>query len=128
MSQLERTLAELMSRSSLYEFLPAFVTSTSRIYANVTTKGLKDGLVLDTDTEKQLMKEVIQEALQRTLVEEVNKRYRREDGTESKQPLLLAHPSGYAESTNPALDMLESACIAGLMERDWACQDSFLPV
>jgi len=128
MSQLERTLAELTSRSSLYEFLPVFVTSTSRIYANVTSKGLKDGLVLDTDTEKQLTKDVIQEALQRTLVEEVNKRYRREDGTESKQPLLLAHPSGYTETTNPALDLIEPTCIAGLMDRDWAYQDSFLPV
>lgn len=128
MSQLERTLAELIGRSSMYELLPSFATSTSRIYANVIAKGQKDGLVLDLDTEKQLTKEVIAEAIQRTLVEEVNKRYRREDGSESKQPLLLAHPSGYTETTNPTLDILESACIAGLMERDWAYQDSFLPV
>lgn len=128
MSQLERTLAEMTNRSSLYELLPAFVTNTSRIYENVTRKGQEDGLTLDTDTEKQLTKEVIVESLQRTLVEEVNRRYRREDNTESRQPLLLAHPSGYKETANADLNLLESETLATLMASDWAYQDSFFPV
>ena len=128
LTPLERALAQVISRSHLYEILPAFAQQTGRMLKNIKQKGIEDHLIFDLETEKQLTKEVITESLQRTLVEEVNKVYRKEDGTESKQPLLLAHPTGYREVVNRELNVLESEAVARFMTNDYVVVDNFLPV
>jgi len=125
-SSLERTLAGVISRSYLHEKLPEFVSSTSCIYNNIRKKGLEDGLPLDEETEKDLIKRVIEEATRRFVVNEVNKITAREDETFSKQPLLLAHPSNYSEPVNAELDILSGETLQRFIECDWAVQSNFI--
>lgn len=61
----------------------------------------------------------------RLLVSEINAKYRKEEETTSKQPLLLAHPSGYREAINSELDILPGDKIAELMKDDYCVIDNF---
>lgn len=127
MTQLERVAAEVTSRTHLYSILTKYVEQTALTFNNIKTKGIKDGLLFDKDTEKHLLGEVLTESITRILVSEINAKYRKEEETTSKQPLLLAHPSGYKETTNPELDSLPGDKIAELMHEDYCIIDNFMP-
>ena len=131
MTQLESIAAEVTSRSHLYNILPRYVEHTAATFNNIKLKGIKvnftqDGLPFDKDTEKQLLEQVLTESVTRFLVSEINAKYRKEEETTSKQPLLLAHPSGYREETNSELDILPGEKIAELMKDDYCVIDNFL--
>jgi hypothetical protein len=120
---LEKLVAEVTSRSSLYSILPSYLDQVSTIFENIKAKGRKDGLEMDKDTEKKVLAQVLEEGLTRRLVQEVNKLNRKEEETFSKQPMLLAYPSGYREKAFCELDALTIPTVQSLMENDWAVQD-----
>jgi hypothetical protein len=126
MTQLESIAAEVTSRSHLYNILPRYVEQTAATFNNIKSKGIKDGLPFDKDMEKHLLEQVLTESVTRILVSEINTKYRKEEETTSKQPLLLAHPSGYREETNSELDILPGEKIAELMKDDYCIIDNFL--
>ena len=123
---LERLVSEVTSRSNLYKILPKLLDQTAEIFENIKNKGKKDGLLLDSETEKKLVSQVLEEALTRKLTQEVNLVNRQEEETFSKQPLLLAYPSGYKEEENTELDVLTGDTIRELMENNFAIQDGLL--
>ncbi|CAG9317267.1 unnamed protein product [Blepharisma stoltei] len=123
---LEKVLAQATSRSRLYELLPEIAKQAADIFKNIKEKGLKDGLTMDEDTEKQVLKQLMEEAMSRRIQTEVNSTYRREEETFSKQPMLFAHPSGFQETVNKELDILTQETMESLMTRDYAIQDNFL--
>lgn len=125
-THLEKLVSEVTSRSSLYSILPSYLDQVSQIFENIKLKGKKDHLEMDSETEKKVLGQVLEEGLTRRLVQEVNKLNRKEEETCSKQPLLLAYPSGYKEETNAELDYLTINTVQSLMESDWAIQDEFL--
>ena len=125
-THLEKLVAEVTSRSSLYAILPSYLDQVSLIFENIKAKGKKDKLEMDKDTEVKVLEQVLEEGLTRRLVQEVNKLNRKEEETFSKQPMLLAYPSGYREKCNEELDYLPMETVSTLMEQDWAIQDDFL--
>lgn len=124
-TSLERLVAEVTSRSHLYMMIPSFIQQTSEIFEKIKSKGKQDGLVWDTETEKKVLEQVFDEAISRRLVAEVNAKYRKEEESFSKQPMLLAYPSGYKEETNTELNVLGIDTVQGLMENDMAYVDDF---
>jgi hypothetical protein len=126
MTELETIVAEVTSRSNLYRLLGRFVEETSKIFENIKQKGIRDGLVLDLETEKEVLGKVIEEAIMQFLTREVNALHRTEEKTVSRQPLLLAHPSGYTGTANSDLEALDGDLIRGLMSTDWGFHPHFL--
>ena len=123
---LEKLVAEATSRSNLYRILPSLIEQTSGIFDRIKQKGKEDKLVWDTETEKKVMDQILEEAITRRLVQEVNLLNRQEEECFSKQPLLLAYPSGYKEDMNAELNYLTQETVQELMENDVAIQDDFL--
>jgi hypothetical protein len=123
---LERIVSEVTSRTNLYKILPQFLDQTSEIFEKIKSKGRADGLVLDSETEKKILEQVLEESITRKIVQEINLVNRQEEEVFSKQPLLLAYPSGYREDFNAELDILTSDTVRDLMEKDYAIQHNFL--
>lgn len=123
---LERLVSEVTSRSNLYRILPGFLEQTATVFERIKEKGREDGLVLEGETEKKVLTQVLEEAITRRLVMEVNAVNRKEEESFSKQPLLLAYPSGYKEETNAELEFLSQDTVKELMENDLAVQDGIL--
>ena len=82
--------------------------------------------MLDGETEKKVLTQVLEEAVTRRLVMEVNAVNRQEEECFSKQPLLLAYPSGYKEPANAELELLSGEMVRELMENDIALWDGML--
>lgn len=126
MSELETIVAEVTSRTSLYRLIGQFAEDTSKVFEQIKEKGLRDGLVLDAETTKEVYGKVIEESVMRFLIREVNKLHRSEEKTFARQPLLLAHPSGYTHEVNRDLESLSSDLISNLINSDIGTQERFL--
>ena len=123
---IEKLVAEVINRSNLYRILPSFLQQTSDVFERIKSKGKEDGLVWDTEAEQKVFEQVLEEAITRRLVQEVNLLNRQEEESFSKQPLLLAYPSGFKEDANRELNFLTIDTVQALMEEDIAIQDNIL--
>mmetsp|Transcript_11028 Transcript_11028/g.21612 ORF Transcript_11028/g.21612 Transcript_11028/m.21612 type:complete len:129 (-) Transcript_11028:1910-2296(-) len=126
MTELETIVAEVTSRTNLYRAIGKFAEETARTFENIKQKGLSEGLVMDAETEVEVLGKVIDESIMRFLQKEVNKLHRSEEKTISRQPLLLAHPSGYTHDINRDLDILSSSLMSDLINSDLGTQERFL--
>ena len=123
---LERLVSEVTSRSNLLRILPSFIGQITEVFERIKTKGKEDGLELHGETLTKVLTQVLEEAITRRIVQEVNAVNRKEEESFSKQPLLLAYPSGYRESENSELDILTQETVRILMEEDFAIQEGLL--
>lgn len=55
MTPLEQYVAEATSRSNLLEMLPELAERIASTYNSIKSKGLADGLLLDEETERQIL-------------------------------------------------------------------------
>ena len=52
------------------------------------------------EDEKQIMEKVLEESLNREISKKLRAEFRHDDSVQAKQPMLLAHPSGWNEKIN----------------------------
>mmetsp|Transcript_126972 Transcript_126972/g.201383 ORF Transcript_126972/g.201383 Transcript_126972/m.201383 type:complete len:427 (+) Transcript_126972:42-1322(+) len=118
-----RLIMEHSSPSAFRDRLPEIMERASEIYNNVKTKGERDGLKIDSETEREIVKDVLKECLIRDILKAVNQANSGSHAAGSVDGGLLATPGGYYAGD---LNELQGDCIRGLMEKGYGYQDDFM--
>ena len=83
-NNVERALVETITRGTLTGMVPEFVKSTGSIYNNVTSKGFKEGLSLDRESEVEMVKNLFKESITRMIVQKISTAHRKEEKVTSQ--------------------------------------------
>lgn len=109
--------------SSLRDMVVPVMEKAADVFGKVKEKGLRDGMKLDSDTEVQVLRDVVKEALILHIIKCINLDNSGVHASGSHDAGLLATPQGY---TAGALENLEGDLLKGLMTEGYGFQDGFM--
>jgi hypothetical protein len=87
-------LSEVFSYFFYESNIEELLDSMNQKYEKIVVSGLNSGLVLDDDSEKQLIHRLMLEGVPHYLSEKLRKKLISYEESISEAPMLLAHPSG----------------------------------
>lgn len=93
-------------------------------FEKITNAGLKDGLKLDEDTEKDLIHKLCLEGTPFFIFEKIKTSIKKYEESISEQPMLLAHPSGI--TNKDLINFLNPSLISDLVEKHYFYKDEKL--
>jgi len=130
MSALEKEINSILASSTFFQSnLLSILDKTNDAYRHITAKGKLQRLPIDSETDKEILQKCLYEATNRLIIDNVRESLAKDDASYSKQPLLLAHPSGVKSVyKNARLDQLQKETIEEFMKDDIAVVDHFLDV
>jgi len=96
---------------------------TSEIFGRVKEKGGKDGMVMDSETECKVIRDIVKESLIRHILKVINSDNSGVQASGSHDAGLLATPQGYFGGD---LDSFSPDTIRGLMETGYGFQDDWV--
>mmetsp|Transcript_64529 Transcript_64529/g.135430 ORF Transcript_64529/g.135430 Transcript_64529/m.135430 type:complete len:420 (-) Transcript_64529:23-1282(-) len=118
-----RLLREHTKPSALRDHVATIMEQATQIFTRVQEKGKKDNMSMDSETEIQVLRDVIKECMIRHLLKCVNGENAGTTANSSHDAGLLATPQGY---TAGELNSFSSECIRGLMEDGYGYEDDFV--
>merc|ERR1719174_2772538 len=93
------------------------------IFGRVKERGSKEGCSMDSQTEQEVVKDILKECLIRDILKAINNANSGTQAAGSSDGGLLATPGGYYAGD---LNELQGECIRGLMEKGFGFQDEFM--
>lgn len=118
-----RLIEDFTKPSALRDAAGPIMEWAQEIFGNVKRKGAQSGQTMDTETEIQVMRDVVKECLIRYVVKQINTENSEAFAANSHDAGLLATPQGY---TIGDLESLDVDCVKGLMEQGYGIQENFL--
>mmetsp|Transcript_46305 Transcript_46305/g.124417 ORF Transcript_46305/g.124417 Transcript_46305/m.124417 type:complete len:420 (-) Transcript_46305:42-1301(-) len=118
-----RILRENTKLSALRDMVAPVMEQTSEIFARVKAKGIKDGLVMTSEDEIKVARDIIKENLIRHLLKVINSDNSGVHASGSHDAGLLATPQGYFGGD---LDSFTPDAIRNMMERGYGQQDGWV--
>jgi hypothetical protein len=93
-NNIEKNLSELLSTFFYEVNIVDLLENMNEKYEKIVRSGINSGLILDDDTEKQLIHRLMLEGVPHYLSEKLRKKLISYEESISEAPMLLAHPSG----------------------------------
>lgn len=118
-----RLIEDFTKPSALRDAAGPIMEWAQEIFGNVKRKWAQSGQRMDTETEIQVMKDVVKECLIRYVVKQINTENSEAFAANSHDAGLLATPQGH---TIGDLESLDVDCVKGLMEQGYGIQENFL--
>mmetsp|Transcript_48268 Transcript_48268/g.109975 ORF Transcript_48268/g.109975 Transcript_48268/m.109975 type:complete len:419 (+) Transcript_48268:137-1393(+) len=118
-----RLLRENLTPSALRDHVGPIMEDAGSIFAKVQARGKNDGMMMDSETEVQVLRDVIKECMIRYILKVINTGNSGSIAAGSHDAGLLATPQGYFGGD---LDSFEADTIRGLMEKGYSWQDNFM--
>lgn len=94
MNNIEKNLLEVFEKFFYNDNLSEFVEEMTVKYNKVIQNGVKEGMTLDTNSERDLLHRMLIEYVPRIISQKLKESLKAYEESISEQPLLLAHPSG----------------------------------
>lgn len=95
MSTLEKEINGLLKSRFIEINLHKILDDANKSYQGILAKGRAQGMEIDPESDRHVVHKCLFETTNKYIVEEIKSVMVNEEQTYSKQPLLLAHPSGY---------------------------------
>jgi hypothetical protein len=124
MNNIEKNLYEIYETFYYQSNLEKLLEYMNEKFTRITKQGLKDGLNLDPDTERELVHRVMLEGLPYYIQEQLRNKLKEFEESISEQPMLLAHPSGI--ENKDLLGYIESKYVADLVKNNYVAIDTKL--
>lgn len=117
MNNIEKNLSEIYSTLFYESNLNDMLTFLSEKFEKITKSGIKDGLILDKDSEKDLLHRLLLEGIPYFIFEKLKLKLKQYEESISEQPMLLAHPSGV--QNQKLINLIEPNYIKQLVENNY---------
>mmetsp|Transcript_24622 Transcript_24622/g.70040 ORF Transcript_24622/g.70040 Transcript_24622/m.70040 type:complete len:420 (-) Transcript_24622:40-1299(-) len=118
-----RLLKEYTKPSAMREHVGPIMEQATQIFSRIQDRGKTDGMKMDSETEVQVVRDVIKECLIRHVLKCINNENSGNVASGSHDAGLLATPQGYFGGD---LENFDQNCIRGLMEDGYGYQDDFI--
>lgn len=118
-----RLIKEYTRPAALRDMVAPVMEQVSDIFTRIKTKGVRDGLTMDSATEIQVLRDTIKEALIRHILAAINSQNSGGYAAGSHDAGLLATPQGYFAGD---LESISPDTIRNLMELGYGYQDDFM--
>jgi hypothetical protein len=117
MNNIEKNLFEFYQSFYYESNLEDLLNFLNSKFENITKSGIKDGLVLDAETEKQLLHRLLIEGVPFYISDKLKTKLKNYEESISEQPMLLAHPSSVQKKE--LINFISSNNISELIKNDY---------
>ncbi len=121
MNNIEKNLHEYYSTFYYPKNIEELLLYMNSKYQNIVDSGLKSGLQLDSESEKQLLHRLIIEGISYFIADKLKKKMLSYEESISEQPMLLAHPSGV--TNQDYLNFVNSSKLKELIEEGYCVNE-----
>ena len=118
MNNVEKILHEIYSEFFYEDNLAKAIEMLSEKYDRIIISGKSQGMVLNKESEKDLIHRIMLEGVPFVILSKLKERLKTYEESISEQPMLLAHPSGV--ENNDYLNMLPSSLVKELLEKHYS--------
>mmetsp|Transcript_29055 Transcript_29055/g.76827 ORF Transcript_29055/g.76827 Transcript_29055/m.76827 type:complete len:420 (-) Transcript_29055:50-1309(-) len=118
-----RLITENTKPSALAEMVAPVMEQAAAIYGRVKDKGKQDRMVMDSETETKVLRDVLKECIIRHILKLINNENSGVIAAGSHDAGLLATPQGYFGGD---LNTFSADCVRDLMEKGYGYQDNFV--
>jgi hypothetical protein len=109
MNNIEKLLDEISTTSYYKGNFEEVLEFFTEKYDKIMQAGLKDGLGLDENTEKELLHKFLLEGVPFYFTNKLRQRLKSYEESISEQPMLLAHPSSVTKKD--LINLIQPVCI-----------------
>jgi hypothetical protein len=117
MNNIEKNLYEIYETFYYQANLENLMVYMNEKFSRISNKGMKDGLILDPDSERDLVHRIMLEGLPYYIQEQLRNKLKAFEESISEQPMLLAHPSGI--ENKDLINYIESKYVAELVKNHY---------
>jgi hypothetical protein len=121
MNNIEKNLHELYESFYYQSNIDELLNYLNSKFENITKSGRKDGLILDPETEKQLLHRLLIEGVPFYICDKLKTKLKNYEESISEQPMLLAHPSSIKK--DDLINFISPDKISEIVKNDYCVID-----